>query len=81
MGFPGDAVVNKEPPCQCRKHKRLRLDPWVRKIPWSRKWQPTPVFLLGKSHGQRSLEGYHPWGHKRFRHDLVTKQQLLKFIS
>ena len=61
MGFPGDAVVNKEPPCQCRKHKRLRLDPWVRKVPWSRKWQPTPVFLLGKSHGQRSLEGYHPW--------------------
>ena len=33
-------------------------------IPWSRKWQPTPVFLLGKSHGQRSLAGYSPWGHK-----------------
>ena len=33
MGFPGGAVVDKEPPCQCRKHKRLRLDPWVRKIP------------------------------------------------
>ena len=61
MGFPGGAVVNKETPCQCRKHKRLRLDPWARKIPWSRKWQPTPVFLLGKSHGERSLEAYHPW--------------------
>ena len=36
----------------------------VRKIPWRRKWQPTPVFLPGKSHGQRSLEGYSPWGHK-----------------
>ena len=36
--------------------KRCRFDPWVRKIPWSRKWQPTPVFLPGKSHGQRSLE-------------------------
>ena len=38
------------------------MDPWVRKIPWSRKWQPTPVFLPGKSHGQRSLEGCRPWG-------------------
>ena len=41
---------------------------WVRslvgKIPWSRKWQPTPVFLPGKSHGQRSLAGYNPWGQK-----------------
>ena len=42
--------------------QRLELDPWVRKIPWSRKWQPTPVFLPGKSHGQRSLEGCSPWG-------------------
>ena len=38
--------------------------PWVRKIPWRRKWQPTPVFLPGKSHRQRSLVGYSPWGHK-----------------
>ena len=36
--------------------------PWVRKIPWSRKWQPVPAFLPGKFHGQRSLEGYNPWG-------------------
>ena len=36
-------------------------DPWVGKIPWRRKWQPTPVFLPGKSHGQRSLAGYSPW--------------------
>ena len=40
------------------------FDPWVRKIPWRRKWHPTPVFLPGKSHGQRSLEGYSPQGHK-----------------
>ena len=40
------------------------FDPWVRKIPWRRKWQPTPVFLPGKSQGQRSLAGYSPWGHK-----------------
>ena len=41
--------------------------------PWRRKWQPTPVFLPGKSHGQRSLAGYSPWGPKRVRLDLVTK--------
>ena len=40
------------------------FDPWVRKISWRRKWQPTPVFLPGKFHGQRNLEGYSPWGHK-----------------
>ena len=45
----------KEPTCQCR---RFRFNPWVRKIPWRRKWQPIPVFLPGKSHGQRSLAGY-----------------------
>ena len=37
---------------------------WVGKSPWRRKWQPTPVFLPGKSHGQRNLEGYSPWGCK-----------------
>ena len=54
----------KEPACQCRRHKRLRFDPWDGKIPYSRKRQPTPVFLPGKFHGQRSLEGYSPWGCK-----------------
>ena len=44
--------------------RRRRFDPWVSKIPERRKWQPTPVFLPGKSHGQRSLAGYRPWGHK-----------------
>ena len=39
----------KESACQCRRHKRCRFDPWVGKIPWRRKWQPTPVFLPGKS--------------------------------
>ena len=41
---------------------RLRFNSWVRKIPWRRKWLPTPVFLPGESHGQRSLAGYSPWG-------------------
>ena len=40
------------------------FDPWVGKVPWSWKWQPTPVFLPGEFHGQRSLENYSPWGHK-----------------
>ena len=40
---------------------RYRFDPWVRKIPWTRKWQPTPVFLPGEFHGQRSPAD--PWGH------------------
>ena len=46
---------------QCR---RLGFNPWVRKISWKRKWQLTPVFLHGESHGQRSLVGYSPWGYK-----------------
>ena len=55
--------------------RRHRFDPWVRKILWRRKLQPTLIFLSGKSHGQRSLEGYSLRGHKRVGHDLVTKQQ------
>ena len=54
----------KESACQCRRHKRHRFSPWVGKIPWRRKWQSTPVFLPGKFHGQNSLEGHNPWGHK-----------------
>jgi len=46
--------------CHCRRHRRCRLDPWVRKILWRKKWQPTPGFLPGKFHGQRSLAGYSP---------------------
>ena len=70
-------LSDKESTCQCRK---LRLDPWVRKIPWKRKWQPTPVFLPGKSYGKRSLVSYSPWGCKRVKHNLMTKQQLVRFF-
>ena len=45
----------------CLQCRRPRFDPWVMKIPWRRKWQPTLVFLPGKFHGQRSLMGYSPW--------------------
>ena len=50
-------------------------DPWVGKIPWRRKWQPTPVPLPGISHGQRSLLGFNPWGHKELG---KTEQLTLK---
>ena len=50
-------MVNNLPAMQ-----EIRFDPLIGKIPWSRKWHPTQVFLVGKSHGQRSLAGYSPWG-------------------
>ena len=62
-GFPGDSS-GKEFTCQCRKRRRLGFNPWVRKIPWNRKWYPTPVFLPGQLHGQRSLMGYSPCSQK-----------------
>ena len=60
-GGPG----GKESACQFRRCKRCGFNPWVRKIPWNREWQPTPVFLPGKFHGQRSMAGYGPWGCKK----------------
>ena len=62
MGFPGGSD-DKESACLCR---RPGFHPWVGKIPWRRKWQPTPVFLPGESHmhRERCLVGYSPWGHK-----------------
>jgi len=59
----------KESPCQHTICKRHKFDRWVGKIPWRSKWHPTPGFLLGESNGQRSLEGYSPWGCKRAEHD------------
>ena len=63
FGFPAGAS-GKESACQCRRRRRHELDPWVRKIPWRKKWQPASVFLPGKSHGQKSLAGYSPKGCK-----------------
>ena len=56
----------------CLQCWRSRFDPWVRKIIWRRKWQPTPIFLAGESHEQRSLAGYSPWGRKELGHDWAT---------
>ena len=58
--FPGGSEV-KESACNAGD---LGSIPGLGKIPWRRKWQPTPVFLPGEFHGQRSLVGYSPWGRK-----------------
>ena len=57
-------ILGKESACQCRRGQRHRFKGWVRKIPWSRKWQPAPICLSGKFPGQRGLVGYSPWCHK-----------------
>ena len=72
---------------QCRRRKRCGFDPWVRKIPQRRKRQPTPVFLPGKSHGQRSPEGYSPWGRKESdtteatQHTLKRRKKVLAQVQ
>ena len=60
QGFPGGSVVKNRP----ASAGETEFSPWVRKTPWRRKRKPTPVFLPGKFHGQRSLVDYSPWGHK-----------------
>ena len=62
MDFPSGAS-GKEPTCQCRRPRRHGSSSWVGTIPLRRAWQPTPVFLPGESHEQRSLAGGSPWGH------------------
>ena len=59
-------TCGKESTRQCRRYRRCRFNPWIGKTPphWRKKWQPTPVFLPGESHGQRSLMGYSPQGRK-----------------
>ena len=57
--FPG-SLVGKDSTCNARPES----DPWVRKIPWRRRWQPTPVFLPTECNGQKSLAGNSPWSHK-----------------
>ena len=65
---PQEALAVKDLAGSVGDVKRCGLDPWVGKIPCRRKWQPTPVFVPGKSYGQRSLVGCSPWGH-RVGHD------------
>ena len=72
MGFPGSLVVKKNPPVNAGD---VNLIPGSGRSPGEVKWQLTPVFLPGKSHGHRSLAGYNPWGPERVRHDLAIKNQ------
>ena len=73
MGFPGGSD-GKASACSTGD---LGLDPWVGKIPWRRKWQPTPVLLSGKFHGLRSLVGYSQWDHKKSD---TTEQLQFNFV-
>ena len=57
------------------QYRRAGFDPWVRKIPWRREWQPTPVFLPAESHGQRSLAGYRRRAHTESDTTETTKQE------
>ena len=73
----------KESTCQCRRPRRHRFDPWIRKTLWKRKWQPTPVFLPGKSSGQRSLAGHSPWDHRVGRNthpNFKTSSSVLQIV-
>ena len=76
MGFTR-WLSGKESTCQCRRCRRCQFNPWVRKIPWRRKWQPTPVFLPEKLHGPKSLGGYSPWSHR----ESDMTEQMSKFIN
>ena len=73
LGFPGGLVVKN----LSASAGNTGFNPWVRKIPWRREWPPTPVFLPGESHRQRSLAGYSPWGHK----ELDTTKRLTLSLS
>ena len=75
-------VLEISPQCNyivCLECGRPRFNPWLRKIPWRRKWQPTPGLLPGESHGGRSVVGYSPWGRKEWdstkRLHLHSKEQ------
>ena len=71
-GFPG-GLDGKESASSAGR--RPRFNPWVRKIPWRREWQPTLAFLPGESHGQRNLAGYSPWG-CRVGHNWATNMTI-----
>ena len=74
------ALVVKKLSTNVGRHKTCGFDPWVRKIPWRRKWQPTPVFLPGKPYGQRAWQAVIDGVCKGIRHNLLTKQQEFFFL-
>ena len=72
MGFLG-STCGKEPASQCRRHKRHRFDAWIRKIPWRKAWQPTPVFLPGESVDREAWQAT--------VHGVAKSQRWLKWLS
>ena len=70
----------KNSPTSAGDVKRHGFHPWVRKSPWRREWQLTPVFLLGESYGQKSLVGYSPWGRKDSDMSEATEHSHTKLI-
>ena len=81
-GFPGVAS-GIEPACQCGRHKRHGFDSWVRKIPWRRAFQPTPVFMPGESYGQRSHRVAKSWTRLKWlsRHAQLYSQHWVITLS
>ena len=78
MGFPGGSVV-KNPPANAGDIGDVGLIPGLGRSPWRRKWQPTPVFLPGESHGQRSLTGYSSQHHEES--DMTKNTLMHAFIQ
>ena len=78
MGFPGGAVV-KNPPTSAGDAGDLVFYPWIKEIPWIRKWQCTPVFLSGNFHGWSTMVGYTFWSHRESdtTQQLSTKMELI----
>ena len=79
VSISGSSLVVQKAESVCLQCRRPGFDPWIGKIPWRRKWQPTPVLLPGKFHGLRSLVGYSPWGRKKS--DMTERLHFHFFIS
>ena len=75
-GFPSGSAVKNQPAMQETQESGFEL--WIRKIPWRRAWQPTPIFLPGKSHGERGLAGYGPWVCKELDMTEATERPCMK---
>ena len=70
-GFQG-GISSKVPACQCRRRRRRKFDPWIRKIPWRRAWQPTPVVLPGECPWTEEPGGQQFIGSQKVRHDEIN---------
>jgi len=79
LGASQVVLVVKNPFANTGRYKRHGFNPWVRKILWKKAWQPTPVFLHGESHGQRSQVGYSPWSCKESDKTEVTAPKFCHF--